>query len=229
MAPRPTPFDLVFSRTAETAFPRIRDALAESGRDPRDRDAFLLVRETVELIRELRPEEGIGEGIDQLAALAHHAFLQWLAGTLTLEVGAEGVVELLGAAMPPADGGDVPSAFYAQLPERRVWAQLAEDTPHEPLDGCFVHLAPEGAGAEAETLRVLGVFGMLPERQGFSVAEVEGPEPGVLARVDGTPLFAPALQGGERAGLYSLTGAEELLELGWRARRLAGRLSAEAE
>ena len=41
-----------------------------------------------------------------------------------------------------------------------------------------------------------------------------------------SPLFSPVLAGGEAAGLFSLVGAEELLELGWRTRALASELSA---
>jgi hypothetical protein len=63
---------------------------------------------------------------------------------------------------------------------------------------------------------VLGIFGLHPDRMGFSVVEVSGSRPVALVREDGTPLFAPVLAGGAAAGLYSLMGAEELLELGWR-------------
>ena len=52
---RPTPFDLVFDRTAETVFPRIRTALERGGSDAADRDAFLLVPEVVSLLHDLRP------------------------------------------------------------------------------------------------------------------------------------------------------------------------------
>ena len=75
--PRPTPFDLVFDPLADDRFPAIRDALASNGRDPRDRDAFLMERASVSLIRELRPEDGVGDGMDQLVALVHHAYLFW--------------------------------------------------------------------------------------------------------------------------------------------------------
>ena len=66
-SPRSTPFDLVFGDTARRIFPDISTALSQSGAEPRDRDAFLMVREVVTLLRELRPEEGLGEAIDQLA------------------------------------------------------------------------------------------------------------------------------------------------------------------
>ena len=74
---RPTPFDLVFRESAQEAFPKIRRSLAEAEYDPRNRDEFLMLREVVTLIRELRPDEGLGEGIDQLAALLHHSYLFW--------------------------------------------------------------------------------------------------------------------------------------------------------
>jgi hypothetical protein len=87
------------------------------------------------------------------------------------------------------------------------------------MDGCFVH----SAGSH---LRVLGIFGIRPEREGFSAVETAGPRPAALERPDGSPLFSPVLAGGRAAGLYSIVGGEELLELGWRTRALANSLSA---
>ena len=219
--PRPTPFDLIFDRIAGERFPPLRTALEAAGVDPIDRDAFLMVREAIQLVRDLRPDEGFGEAIDQLVALVHHAYLFWAAGSRVLELAPEGLGTLLGpAAAGEADPGDaagpdVPAAYYAQLPERRVWAEVIERLPHEPLDGCFVHPVPE------QSLRVLGVFGIHPERQGFSVVEAIGPRAGLLAREDGAPLYAPVLTGGAAAGLHSIVGEEELLELGWRTRAIA--------
>jgi hypothetical protein len=63
---------------------------------------------------------------------------------------------------------------------------------------------------------VLGVFGLRPDRAGFTVVEARGPRLAGLARPDGSALFAPLLAGGAEAGLNTLAGAEELLELGWR-------------
>jgi hypothetical protein len=220
MAGRPTPFDLVFASTAETVFPKIRAALERGGHDPADRDAFLLVPEVVSLLHDLRPEEGLGEGMDQLVALVHHAFLLWDAGVLTLPLTAERLTELLDAPAPGSPSlSEPPRAYYAQLQDRQVWARVVDDLPAEPMDGCFVH----SAGAE---LRVLGIFGIRPEREGFSAVETAGPRPGALERPDGTPLFSPVLPGGQSAGLFSIVGGEELLELGWRTRALANALSA---
>jgi hypothetical protein len=170
-----------------------------------------LLREVVTLLRELRPEQGLGEGIDQLAALLHHAYLYWNAGEPTLEVpiglvATPSRVEEHSAASAPA--------YYAVMPEHRIWAEVIPGLPAEPLDGCFVHSSPERA------LRVLGVFGIHRDREGFSVVEAAGPRPVGLARVDGSGLFDPTLPGGRAAGLFSISGMEELLELGWRIHEL---------
>ncbi len=217
--PRPTPFDLVFSRAAETVFPAIRTALERVGQDPADRDAFLMVPDVVALLHELRPEEGLGEGMDQLVALVHHAYLLWDAGLLTLPLSAERTAALLDR--PPATSVETdraPRAYYAQLADRQVWARVVDELPAEPMDGCFVHAA-------GDDLRVLGIFGLRSEREGFSAVETAGPRPHALERPDGTPLFSPVLAGGAAAGLYSLVGGEELLELGWRTRALASDLT----
>lgn len=216
---RPTPFDLVFARTAETVFPAVRTALERDGRDPTDRDAFLVVPEVVQLLHDLRPAEGLGEGMDQLVALVHHAYLLWEAGTPTLALTGDRLAALLDSPVLPGPGPEEPPrAYYVQLLERQLWARVIDAQAAEPMDGCFVH----GAGGD---LRVLGIFGLRPDRDGFSAVETAGPRPRDLERPDGTPLFSPVLAGGEAAGLYSLVGAEELLELGWRTRALAGELS----
>jgi len=205
---RPAPLSLVFSRFIATTFPAIQKAIAERGMDPTDRDAFLLIPEAIELMRELRPEEGIGEGMDYLVALGHHAYLAWDAGSLTVPLAAaqiEALLEVTGPEVPALV--DAPKAYYAQFLEHQIWARVTEGEIAEPLDGCFVHFTPAGA------LRVLGIFGLRPERFGFTAVEAIGSRPDGLARPDGTPLFASTLGAGR---LYSITGGEELLELGWR-------------
>ena len=81
--------------------------------------------------------------------------------------------------------------------------------------------AASSTSREAD-LRVLGIFGLRPERAGFSAVEVSGAAAG---RAGSTPTAAPCSRrcspAGRRAGLYSIAGGEELLELGWRTRALA--------
>jgi hypothetical protein len=220
---RPTPFDLFLAPIADESFPRIRASLAAAGVDPADRDAFLMDREAVALLRQLRGDEALGEAMDQMVALVHQTYLAWDTGLILVPLSDGTVAALLEAdTVEPDDDGDVPRAYYAQMPERRVWASVVEGEPPEPLDGCFVSRASEGA------LRVLGIFGVRPDRAGFSAAEVGGTRPERLIRRDGTRLFAPTLAGGAAAGLHSITGEEELLELGWRTRRVAAEASSGA-
>jgi hypothetical protein len=217
MAVRPTPFALVFGTLAGERFPAIRDALARAGADPRDRDVFLLDGAVVQLLRDLRPDDGVGEAMDQLVAFVQHAYLWWSAGSLTLAAEGAGFERLVSAdAAPPVPAeGDATLACYVELPLRKVWGKPVDTAPYEPLDGVSLHHAPGGA------LRVLGVFGLHEDRLALTVVEVAGARPAGLVRPDGTRLFAPALPGGDAAGLHTLVGAEELLELGWRARTLA--------
>jgi hypothetical protein len=171
-----------------------------------------MLREVVTLLRELRPEQGLGDGIDQLAALLHHAYLYWDAGEPTFEVPLH---LLAGTPIEPQEySADSAPAYYALMPELRIWAEVLPGLPPEPLDGCFVHSASDGS------LRVLGVFGIHHDREGFSVVEAAGPRPVGLARDDGSRLFEPTLPGGKAAGLFSITGMEELLELGWQTKEL---------
>lgn len=210
VAARPTPFALVFGTLAAARFPVLRAGLAAAGRDPRDRDSFLMVEEVAELLRELRPEEGLGEGVSALVGLVHAAYLYWADGEQTTSVGAE-ALELALAASSGASiaGTNAGTSRYVQLPPLRVWGVPAEGAPAEPLDGWF-------AFSRDGRLAVLAVFGLHPGRDGLTAVEVAGPRPEFLTREDGTPLFAPTLPGGGAAGLASVIGQEELLELAWR-------------
>jgi hypothetical protein len=211
---RATPFDLVFHRAAESSFPRIAASLAAGGRDAADRDAFLMDPEVITLLRDLRPDEGIGEAMDQMVALVHHAYLTWAGGTVTIPIARDTAEELLTGVAHDGEPPDVPP-YYAQFPERMIWASVIENEAPEPLDGVFVSRDPRAL------LRVLGIFGLRPDRPGFSAVEATGPRAARLTREDGTALFAPTLPGAAAAGLRSITGEEELLELGWRTQGLA--------
>ncbi len=209
--PRPTPFDLAFADLADERFPAIRDSLASDGTEAADRDGFLLNREVVTLVRDLRPDEGVGEDISQLAALVHHVYLFWHGGNVVVRLDEARTESLLSEAeAPPARSSAHPPA-YCQVPERLIWAQAVPGAAHEPLDGCFIH-----RGTGPGELRVLGVFGLHPDRPGLTVVEAAGPRIPHLARPDGSALYAPLLPGGAAAGLRSLAGGEELLELGYR-------------
>jgi hypothetical protein len=209
---RLTPFDVAFGPEAETWFPRIRASLAAARLDPHDAEAFILDREVVTYLRELVPEEGIGEAVAQHVALLHHAYLYWDEGGWILRLTRDRAQRLLAAGSEPrALEGDTvaepPRAYYVQFPERLVWAELAPGEAHQPLDGAFIRPWPAGG------YFVLAIFGMHPGQSGFSVVEADGYPDGELRREDGSALFDPTLPGGAAAGLHSIVGAEELLEL----------------
>ncbi len=215
MAPRPTPYDIAFGAESDARFQRMRESLARSGRDPHDEDAFVLDREVVTYLRELVPEGGVGEGLAQHVALMHQAYLYWAEGGWLIRPSRERTRRLLSDDAPSVATGSAPRAYYLQLPERLVWGELAPGEPHQPLDGLFVRPWPDGG------YFVLAIFGLHPGRDGFSVVDAEGfPEPD-LVRTDQTPLFTPLLPGGAAAGLYSIAGEEELLELAARSVSLA--------
>ncbi|MEO8448252.1 MAG: hypothetical protein ABI647_00590 [Gemmatimonadota bacterium] len=209
MTPRPTPFDLVFGEAERERLSRLREAIATSDLDPRERDRFVLDRFAVEWLTELRPEEGVGEGVAEFVAFLHAGYLFWADGEAVVEVGREALERLLRD--PP--GLTTPASgirpYYFQIAPQRVWGAAALDSGPEPLDGCFV--VPQD-----RELMVVAVFGLYAGRPGFTAVEVGGHRPGRLARLDQTPLFAPTMSGGAAAGLYSLAGSEELLELAWR-------------
>jgi hypothetical protein len=215
MTDRATPFDLVFDTFAKDRFPEIRSSLAASGADPANRDAFLLDRFVVQTLRDIVPDEGVGEAVDQHVALLHNAYLFWDRGTHIHRMNRPEAEAMLNA--PPLNGHPaLPETIYVQFPERMIWAQINEGHPHEPLDGLFV-TRPSG-----DDYRVLGIFGMHPDRVGFSVAEVAGGRINQQTRPDGSPIFAPVLPGGAAAQLFSVDGAGELIELGARALDIAG-------
>ncbi|MEO8199486.1 MAG: hypothetical protein ABI679_03090 [Gemmatimonadota bacterium] len=211
---RPTPFDLVFDNLSKDRFPEIKNSLAEGSVDPANRDAFLLNRFVVQVLRDIVPDEGVGEAVDQHVALLHNAYLFWARGTRVVRLNREQTEGLLKA--PPPDALSAGSATpYVQFPERTIWAQINEGFPHEPLDGVFVTRPGQ------DQYRVLGIFGMHPDRIGFSVAEVAGSRMHHAIRPDGSSVFAPVLPGGSEANLFSVDGASELIELGARTLSVA--------
>lgn len=211
-ASRLHPFELALGPFVPARFEAIRLALADSGSDPFDRDAWTMVRPAAELLRELRPDEGLGEAVAELVALVHAGYLFWQQGERTLSLVRAELDDL--AAAPPGQGNEFAerSAYYVQAPQRRIWGSPVPGTTPEPVDGWF-------AVIDRDTVGVVAVFGLLPGRPGFTVAHVMGAPPGPLIREDGSAPFASILPGGGAAGLWSLVGQHEMLELGWRVHR----------
>ena len=206
---RPTPFGLVFAQLAGDRFAEIAD-------EP-DRDRFVLQAPVGRLLRELIPDDAGPDALEAHVRMLHHAHRHWTAGGWVYRIGEETLSRATGEA---AISSRLPHpAIYLQLPELRVWgAPTAEgEGVPEPLDGMFVTTTGPGA------IAVLGIFGVRPDRPGFGAVSVDGradaddPAPAELlvaaAREDGSAPFSPTLAGGERAGLFSVANAGELLLL----------------
>jgi hypothetical protein len=212
---RPTPFELVFADLAAERFPAIAEALTHGGIAATDRDHFVLLEPVGRLLRDIVPDDAGADALEAHVLLLHHAFLHWAAGT---PIGRIGEQLLAQAAAERTVTSRVPhAALYLQMPELRVWGTPTAGAS-EPLDGMFVAATTEPGG-----IAVLGIFGMRPDRPGFSAVGVEGradaDDPGsgeieiAAAREDGSAPFGPTLAGGTKAGLYSLANPGELLLL----------------
>ena len=216
MTARPTPFDLALGALAADRFPAIAAALDRAGASSADRDAFVLLQPVGVLLRELVPEDAPTDALAAYVRLLHHAYRHWAAGGWVFRIGDAALTRAAGGG--PLTGGLARPAVYLQLPEHRVWRAPAPGETPEPLDGMFVTET-----LQQGSIAVLGVSGMHRNRLGFSAVAVEGradpDDPGAeellvaIARPDGSPLFAPLLDGGRQAGLYSLASAGELLVL----------------
>lgn len=205
---RATPFELVFGAMRDR-FDRMRQALVAAGKDPVDRDAFLLEREVAALLHELRPEEGYGEGTEAAAALLHHAYLFWAGGEVVRRVPARFLAAVIADRSGRRTAAHSRGPSYVQLPALAIWGVLA-DSPLEPLDGWFVRRA-------GDRLDVLAVFGIREGRGGFTTIEASGGFPGIVQRNETTPLFEPVRsETGSPAGVGAVTSEAELLELCWR-------------
>jgi hypothetical protein len=206
---RPHPFELVFAQLRDSSFPAVRDALG-------DGDAgvlrFLLVGPAIELMRDLRPDEGLGEGVDDFVSLVHAAYRFWADGEQTVALDRVATSSLVNSTASAAATPERPGSVtkYIQVAPRYIWAAVDAESPYEPIDGWF-------AVPDSPALRVVACLGVHAERPGLSVIAAEGIRPRVANRSDGSTLFAPTMPGGERAGLHAVATREELLLLGWRS------------
>ncbi len=205
---RPTPFALAFAEI-ESRFPAIADALQQDGAAATDRDRFVLLEPVGRLLKEIVPEDAGADALEVHVLLLHHAYLFWAAKQQVHEISEQALRQAIDARQITTQ---LPQpAFYLQLPELRVWGAPNEDSPPEPLDGMFV--SETGAAGE---IAVLAIFGMRPDRPGFSAVGLEGRADSIeiaAAREDGSVPFGPRLVGGTAAGLYSVANPGELLLL----------------
>ena len=214
---RATPFALAFGELAPR-FPAIAEALQQDGAAATDRDRFVLLEPVGRLLREIVPEGAGADALEAHVLLLHHAFLHWSGDGQVYRIGEHAlrraVVEpQLTTQLPPSQ-----RALYLQLPELRVWGAPNTANPPEPLDGMFV----SETTAPGE-IAVLAIFGLRPDRPGFSAVGLEGRADAddptgheievAATREDGSAPFGPTLAGGSAAGLNSVANAGELLLL----------------
>jgi len=159
---RATPFALAFGEIAPR-FPAIAEALQLQGTAATDRDRFVLLEPVGRLLREIVQPDAGADALEAHVLLLHHAYLFWAAEQRVYPISEPA---LRRAVAEKRMTTDLPhAAQYLQLPELRVWGAPHDGNPPEPLDGMFVSEAtPGGPGAIA----VLAIFGMRPDRPGFS-------------------------------------------------------------
>jgi hypothetical protein len=205
------PFDHVFAPLA-ASFAEVR-AEADAARcDTADRTQFASLQTVRQLVARLEdPDtvEGDPEAADQYLTALWAGYRFRDAGEPTLNTAKETLARRLDQPGPPAVG-DPLGVAYARLPERWVWAQVAPEAPHEPIDGLFV--VP---GAGGRDLTVVAVLGLRAERPGFGQITVHATPDEAVAAFSAmrTPPFAPVVDGGDAAGIRSVVTRGELLVL----------------
>lgn len=206
---RATPFGLVFADLAAERFPAVREVLARESISSADRDHFILLEPVGRLLREMVPPDAGADTLEAHALLLHHAYRHWAGSGWVYRIGKDALARA-------TTGRRLTSytprpAFYVQLPELRVWGTPSPDGPPEPLDGVFVSETAVPGGIAA-----LAIFGMRPDRPGFSAVGLEGradPDDPAWGEIEIATTFEPTITGGEKAGLYSLGNVGELLLL----------------
>jgi hypothetical protein len=213
MSGRLHPFDYVFGELTPHRFEALREAAGDVSHDLGSRVGFQRFQPVLDLLAELvppQPQGSPGVAMEHYATLLYVAYRYWSAGRHSFELTRHQIEVMLqteAVDRPPI----VPhGACYLKLPERLFWARIDTDSPHEPLDGLFAVIDPEGTEAT-----VLGVLGLRPERGGFSqlAVSVAVPDWERAAETVRRPLFAPVMEGGDRAKVYSLISEGELLYL----------------
>lgn len=202
MGPRATPFSLVFELLASERFPAIRDAM----QGDHSLGRFLMAPPAVDLLHELRPDEGLGDAVDDFVTFVYAAYRHWVDDLRRIELDEAATRALLDSRRERRARPGQRSA-YVQVAPRLLWSKVGDSDQHEPIDGWFA--IPEG-----DQLRVVACLGVHPARPGLSVVSALGADPPPPLRDAGAP-FEPLMEGGKAAGLHSVASADELLWLGW--------------
>lgn len=201
---RPTPWSVVFADLA--------GRYAALGELPADPAAFSRHPAVQRLLADVEAPDLIERA--PLAAAEYQLLLfaditHWKAGRPVRAVTRAGLDAALAAGPGAAAATPPASATYVQLPLRALWAQPEPDGTHEPLDGCYVVPLPR------HELLVVGVLGLHPGRAGLSQVTLTVRADALTEAGEALPddPFAPAMSGGDAAGVRSVRTAAELLHL----------------
>ncbi len=202
---RIAPFELVFTGEVETEFEKVREEAALSRIDVTDPTVLVSLPSVQRILERIESPQLLADkpaAAGEYQMLLYMGFRFWDAGKVVKDV-----VQLPDCATDRLC--EVPcGACYLRFPERRFWAQIDQQAPHEPLDGIFV-----AQSSNLRQLSVLAVLGLRPERSGFSQISVTATLEDVCAAQleSRTPQFAPTMAGGVEAGFKSLASPGELL------------------
>jgi len=207
---RYTPYEAVFHAEGfdESVFEDIAEQGVGAGADLSSRSQFARVAPASAALERLVPESFDAAALDRYVEILFHGFHFWRAGRPFYAFTPSVVRRLI---EDPPDLSDwtlaVPHpALYIELPKNLFWAAVTEATP-EPVEGMFVRAAAN------DSLDLLLVLGMWPDRPGFSAAALTLPARAGSASAE-PDAFRSDIPGADLAELYSIrSGAEAIVLL----------------
>ena len=210
---RRTPYEMVFGANefAASEFPAIAEEAERRGLVATDLDGFAGLEAVSAMLAQVGPDEADPAALARYVDLLFHAYRFWTAGCLVYAAD-EPVVRSLIEAHPDLSGWKLRAqapALYLELPKNLVWAAVDTSSPPEPLEGAFVAMT---GSPSPESVYVLGVLGIRPDRAGFSVVSASARLDEARQHVE-PDAFRSDIPGAELAGLYSLRSPADLLLL----------------
>jgi hypothetical protein len=209
---RITPFELAFGSLTDE-LDRLRTEALEQDKDPSDQLTFVQLPAVQSLLNRIAPPsvvEGDAGAVAEYLNLLYVGYRFWNAGGRVIGTGRAEIEAVLDHT-PPQGPPPIPhGTCYLQLPEQLFWAQVADEAPHEPIDGFFAVQAPHEDG-----VTLLAVLGLRTERDGFSQICLSVTSEDLVAAHEETreDRFAPVMDGGTLSGFHSITSAAELILL----------------
>ena len=228
---RPLPYDLVFNDQAfeATHFPEIRAQAEHVDARTSEPIRFLHLPAVAPLLREV-VESSDHSATEEFGPVLFQGYHFWRYGKEVFSFEEPLLRELLST-----DPTDTPAellpprpAGYLQLPRNLIWARVADEAPAEAIDGVFWTMVGwnDPALPPFTRLDLLVVLGLIKERPGFSIAEIQAPfELAAPATWAAAPAreqgedFTNILPGGELNNYLGIEAAGEVLKLATRCFR----------